>query len=142
MTEGQFIEITSRMEKYYEKELNQEQRRFWFENLKNMPVENYRKISYELMKNCKYLPRYADVQEIIKNTKFDERNIQKEKVYEKCNICGGTGLIKFYQKQQNGDEIINFEYLARCSCRNSQNYDWKDKEGNYIIPDARELNLI
>ena len=141
MTEMEFVEATGRIEKYYEKEFNEFQRKFWFDNLKNIPIENYKKIVDEILRNCKYFPKFADVKEIIKNTKF-ERQENKEKIHVKCELCGSTGLIKYYTAVKNGDKELKYEYLARCICQNKENYDWKDKEGNPIFPEAVELNLI
>lgn len=142
MTEMEFVEVTGRIEKYYEKEFNEFQRKFWFDNLKNIPIQNYKKIVDEILRNCKYFPKFADVKEIIKNTKFDLSNVQKEHIHVKCDICKGTGIIKYYEQVQNGNQVINYEYVARCVCQNKENYNWKNKDGEYIIPDATELNLI
>jgi len=142
LTQAEFVEATTRMEQYYEKELNIEQRKFWYENLKNLPVENYRKITYELMKNCKFFPKFADIQEIRKNTQFSSKKTEKEKIHEKCEICGGAGIIQYYKSIKNGEKDLKYLYVAKCKCRNRENYDWRDKEGNSIIQDAVELNLI
>ena len=142
MTEMEFVETTARIEKYYEKEFNEFQRKFWFDNLRHMPIQNYRKVVDEIMRNCKYFPKFADAQEIIKNTKFDLSIVEKELVYEECKICKGTGIIKYFKEVQNGEQNLKYEYVARCICKNKENFDWKDKEGNFIIPEAVELNLI
>lgn len=138
MTELEFVEATARIENYYEKELNLEQRKFWYEQLKNMPLENYKKIIVEILKTCKYLPKYADIQEIMKNTQYSIRAEEKPKIYVPCKICGNSGLIRFY-KEWDGKK---YEFHARCTCENAKNYEWRNKKGEYVIPTAVELNLI
>ena len=52
MTNGEFIEATSRLEKYYEKEFSIEQQRIMFEELREVSVEKYKKaITYCIRNN-------------------------------------------------------------------------------------------
>ncbi len=58
---NEFIETTSRLEQYFDKEYSNEQRQIMYEELKNMPVEKYKELVDECLKKCKYLPKLADI---------------------------------------------------------------------------------
>lgn len=117
MERAEFIEITAEMEKFYEKEYNNEQRKYIFETFKNLPKERYRQIVNIVFRTCKFMPKLADLIEI-------EQNIPKEKKEEKekteCKLCNGTGFITYKKLIPNGDEKLEYQYVARCSCANAE----------------------
>lgn len=138
MTIAEFIEVTSRLEKYFEKELNTIQSEEWFEALQDLSKEKYQKIIQQAFKTCKYFPKLADIIEIKRNIKFVSEAEVEEKIHVPCKICGSVGLIRYYQEKDG----YKYEYLARCKCENAKNYEWKDKDGNYLLPSAVALNLV
>ena len=132
MTQAEFIEITSEIEKFYEKEFTDEQRKIWFDELKNLTKERYRQISRECYKNLKFMPKLADIVElngsIGKNTLSNFNNHQK---IEDCNKCNGVGIV-FYTRMLEGHP---YEYGARCDCQNA--IQWSK-----AIPSIQEVGII
>lgn len=61
MEVAEFIEETSRIEKFFEKELTKFQRDEWYNELKQMPVNRYRQIVNASFKKCKFMPKLADI---------------------------------------------------------------------------------
>ena len=57
MNATEFTQETNRLENMFEKELNSYQRQEWFQNFKNMPVENYRIVITNAIKQCRYMPK-------------------------------------------------------------------------------------
>ena len=58
---NEFIEVTNRIEQYFDKEYSNEQRQIMYEELKNMSKEKYKIAVNECIKKCKYLPKLADI---------------------------------------------------------------------------------
>jgi len=109
---SEFVEITSEIEKFYDKELTLGQRNIWFEELKNINKERYRQISREIYKTQKFMPKLADIIEINKNlpslTSSDDGKICE------CKRCNSTGII-IYKKIVDG---YTYDFGARCNCKN------------------------
>ena len=113
----EFTIETSKMERFYGKELSEEQQKIWFENLKKISVERYRYIIGALYRKNKYFPSLADIIQL-----NDELGMkQKETKYkeEKCDICSSRGVIR-YIKKING---IDYDYYCKCHCLNANKYD-------------------
>lgn len=128
MTQSEFIEVTSEIEKFYEKELTTEQRRVWFEELKNINKEKYRQISKKIYITSKFFPKLTDIIEINKTLPTTLKD--DGKIYE-CSRCNRTGII-IYKKIFDSRE---YEYAARCNCLNGQK---KSKS----IPSIDEVGII
>ena len=86
MTSGEFIEATDELEKYYKKELTVEERRIWFEELKNINVIRYKAILKEIFRQKTFMPKLADIININK-TLYIETKQEEIKTVE-CDICG------------------------------------------------------
>lgn len=133
MTEAEFIKTTTEIEKYYQEEYNAEQRKYIYDTFKELPKERYAQIVQRAIKNCKYLPKIANLLEM-------QQLLPKEKEQEKpkveCKACNGTGFV-FYIKNIPiyGDRTMPYQYVARCLCENGKNQ-------SQAIPDVREIGLL
>ena len=67
MTSGEFIEATSRLEKYFERNYTTEQLQIMYEELKNLSIDRYKQIIARCIRNYKLLPRIAHILEIVNN---------------------------------------------------------------------------
>lgn len=129
MTLSEFIEITSEIEKFYDKDLTTEQSKIWFEELKNISKERYRQISKEIYRTSKFMPKLADIIEA-NNKLVIETKKQDNTVYE-CKKCNSTGMI-IYKKEVEGRL---YDYCARCDCANGQQVSRR-------IPTLQELGIV
>ena len=109
----EFMEETKKLERFYSKELTEEQKKIWFENLKKLTLQRYQYIIGVIYRKNKYFPTLADILQINDETGMKKQE-QKYK-QEKCDICSGRGVIR-YIKKING---IDYEYVCRCNCGNS-----------------------
>ena len=57
----EFMEETKKLENFYGKELTEEQKTIWFENLNKISLERYRCIIGALYRKNKYFPSLADI---------------------------------------------------------------------------------
>ena len=131
MNKAEFIEITSKIEKFYMKEYNQEQSRQIYKEFKNETKERYSQIQQEVIKTCKFMPTLADFIEA-KNRVFIQRK-SKEKLKEKCKLCDGTGMIPY--KKYDPNLGYEYQYVARCVCQNAEGI-------SKLIPEAKEVGII
>ena len=125
---SEFIEASARLEKYYDKEYNTEQRQIMYEELREWNIEKYRKAISIAIRNCKFLPKLADIIQASSEIRVVEHEDSTQSV--ECSKCGGTGFIR-YQKQIYG---IPYDYVCRCTCLNGQ-------KQNHIIPTYQEVGL-
>lgn len=147
MQTSEFIEETSKIEKFYEKELDDFQRTIWFQQLKNLSVQRYRQIIKQVFNKCKFMPKLADIVSI--NEELPYSTI-KENLVEKveCDKCNGLGLI-FYKKYiDNGGKRLEYEYVARCDCQNGLHHAYdgtkindKEHRSKYYIASAQQIGL-
>lgn len=125
---NEFINATSRIEQYFDKEYSNEQRQIMFEELRKMPIEKYRQAIANCIRTCKYMPKLSDILDIAENIVLQ----QPQKQYENCKICENKGVVKYTKiLQPNGYE---YEYVCRCICKNGNNYNTK-------IPTFEELGI-
>lgn len=138
---SEFIAATSRIETYYGKEYNKEQRTIMFDELSKLDIERYRSILSIVLKKCKYLPKLADIIEIDNEIPHE----RKEEIQEKkdCKKCKNTGYIIYTKKIKNGDKVFLNQYAAICSCGNAKAYKgWETQvKSNYYIPIAQEIGM-
>ena len=85
MTNTEFVEETNNLEKFFDKELKDFERVIWFKELKNIDVARYRQVIKEAYRQCKFMPKLADIIKI--NNELPKAKIQKEERTEKCDIC-------------------------------------------------------
>ena len=106
----EFIEATSRMEDAFNRYYTTDQKKVMYEELRDIPIERYKKVMTKIIRENKYLPQTAEILE--KN-----REIRFEKVEEEvvdCKFCKGVGLLT-YKKEFEG---LMYTYACRCSCQN------------------------
>lgn len=125
---NEFIEASNRMERYYDKEYTSEQRQIMYEELKDWNIEKYRKAISIAIRNCKFLPKLADI--IQASAEIRDIQSRAEDKGIKCNKCNGTGFIEF-KKQVYG---MTYNFACRCSCLNGQRQ-------NHTIPTYQEIGL-
>lgn len=143
MTNGEFIEATSRLEKYYEKEFSIEQQKIMFEELKEMPVEKYKKAITYCIRNSKFLPKIADILNAMNEAKV---TVAKEITRIECKNCKGIGYIPYYRQIENGGKKITYQYFAVCECGNEKRYDGRvisdtEHRSKFYIPLISEIGL-
>lgn len=136
MTEVEFVKATNRLEQYYDKEYTIDQRKIMFEMLKEMSIEKYNRAINYCIRNCKYMPKIADLTNADTNTVRVENN---EKInFVKCNKCNGEGFVKYFKNVKDGNRTLKYEYVALCTCENAK----KQKEINkYNLPTLAEVGL-
>ena len=125
---SEFIEASTRLEKYYDKEYTTEQRQIMYEELKDWNIEKYRKAISIAIRNCKFLPKLADI--IQASTEIRDFQSRAEDKGVECNKCNGTGFIE-YQKQAYG---MLYNFACRCTCSNGQKL-------SHEIPTYQEIGL-
>lgn len=141
---SEFIEATSRLETYYDKDYTNEQRQIMFEELQEMDIDRYKKLVSVVIRKNKFLPKVADIFEADKEEPYSQKQEEKEKI--DCNKCKGLGVIVYKKKISNGLKMLEYEYAAICDCENEKIYKgWEisDKEhrSNFFTPTVNELGL-
>lgn len=143
---SEFIEATSRIEQYYDKEYSNEQRQIMFDELKNLDIERYKKLVSVVLHNCKFLPKLSDFFAAEKETPYGQglnENIEKID----CNKCNGTGYIVYIKLENDGERKIPYSFGALCTCGNAKQYKgWEVKDKRYMsdfyTPTIEELGLM
>lgn len=136
MNNAEFIQATSRLEHYFDKEYKTEQLKIMFDFLKEWNIERYKKAINYCIRNNKYLPKIAD----LTNANTDSMQVgNKEAIdFVKCNKCNGEGFINYWKTDNNGGNSIQYEYLAFCTCENAN----KQRTINgYDLPTLAEIGL-
>ena len=136
MTNAEFIQATTRLENYYDKEYTTEQLKIMFDFLRGWTVEKYMKAINFCLKNNKFLPKIAD----LTNAEIDNNQVQnKEKIdFVKCDKCNGEGFIKYWKTIQNGGKPIQYEYIALCT---GDNADKQRSINGHKLPTLAEVGL-
>ena len=136
MTNTEFVQATSRLEKYFDKEYKQEQLKEMYYMLKDWSIEKYIKAVTYCIRNCKYLPKLADL------TNADVTSVKtqssKDIDYVKCNKCNGEGFIRYFRQKNDGNRVLKYEYIALCICQNAE----KQRQINkYNLSTLAEIGL-
>lgn len=144
MTNGEFVEITSKLENYYGKEYSKEQRKIMFSELSNLDIDRYRKLVSVVLRKCKFLPKIVDFIEANKETPYSQQETELEKV--ECKKCNSTGYIVYTKLLSDGDKKIPHQYAAVCNCGNAKQYKgWEVTDNRYksefYTPMIGELGL-
>ena len=124
----EFDEETRKLEKFYDKEIPEEQRKIWYEEFKGISITRYKYLISQVYRKCKFMPKLADMIEINKKTGVIQKK-EDETVY--CPKCNGIGLI-LYKKKFN-DNI--YDMVCRCDCINGMKIC---KE----IPTIQEISIM
>ena len=101
---GEFIEATSRLEQYYDKEYTNEQRQIMFDELKDLEITRYRRLISAVIRKNKFLPKVSDIIEANIEEPYGTKNEDKEII--QCNKCNSTGYILYTKKVKNGDKFL------------------------------------
>ena len=143
MTNGEFIEATSRLEKYYEKEFSIEQQRIMFDELREVSVEKYKKAITYCIRNNKFIPKVSDILNAINEVKTI---VAKETTRIECKKCKGVGYVPYYKKIDNGGKEIIYQFFAVCDCGNEKRYDGTtisdiEHKSKFYVPLMNEIGL-
>ena len=86
-------------------------------------INRYEQIVVETFKQCKFMPKLADIIEIDNNLPY---NVNANKNIEKveCKICNSNGVVKYFKKVIDGDRELVYEYYARCNCQNGKEFEY------------------
>ena len=132
----EFINGLDRLQKYYDKEYTEEQRKIMYDRLKQLSNKEYVRAINIVLDTCKYLPKVAD----IKNALIQPNNTvtNKEEIsFIKCEKCS-NGFIKYFKDIKDGERILKYDFIALCTCENGR----KQKEINgYKLPFITEIGL-
>lgn len=144
MTQSEFIEATSRVETYFDKEYTTGQSQEMFKELKDISVERYRQLVSAVMRKCKFLPKIADFVEANIQEPFSAKRDDLQKI--DCKKCNGTGYLVYTKVMKDGDREFKNQYASVCDCGNARRYEgWKvtDKRyrSNYYTPLVQELGI-
>lgn len=144
MTIDEFTKATTEIENYYQKEITDEQKKIWFNEIKNIDIKRFKYIISQVYRTCKFLPKLADIIEI--NTNLGHSQVKKEETSKKCDKCKDTGYIIYQKKIKDGEKELINEYMAVCSCGKQKQYKgWEFPDEryrtNYYTPLAVELGL-
>lgn len=122
LTKDEFLNSTINLQELYNKKLNETQLEFWYDELKFYEIDKYKRVIGEFAKSQKTFPALSEVLNKIKG--IQEQTVVKPIEIErvKCNVCHGSGLVK-YVKKENG---IDYEYLCKCFCDNAKQSSVKD----------------
>ena len=136
MTNEEFIQATSRLEGYFDKEYKTEQLKEMFIAVKGWTIEKYTKAVNYCIRNNKYLPKITDL------TNADTATVQTQSTkvieYSKCKKCNGEGFIKYFKEKIDGNRTLKYEYIALCTCQNAE----KQRQINkYNLPRLAEIGL-
>ena len=132
MTIQEFQTETQRLEKFYEKTLDEAQLEIYYNGLRNVPVAKYKEMISSSFRIFKYFPKLSELVDLSNKMKGNYTQTKPQEIKVKCKYCLGSGLIRYY-KNIDG---IKYDFLAKCVCRNAENYS------NFDLPSARELHLL
>lgn len=127
----EFDEETRKLEKFYDKDIPDEQRKIWYEEFKGINITRYKYLISQVYRKCKFMPKLADMIETNKSIGYmQEKEQEQKKEITKCNKCKGTGFI-FYKKQEGN---LWYDYVCRCNCVNGYQI-------NKAIPTEQQLGI-
>lgn len=140
----EFDEEVSKLERFYQKKVTDEQRRIWFTELRNLDISRFKYIISQVYRTSKFLPKLADILEINANLGYSQ--VKQEENKNKCKRCNGTGYITYKKTTKNGANDMLYEFGAICSCRMKPRYEgWKITDeryrSNFYTPFAEEVGI-
>ena len=136
MNNAEFVQITAKLENYFGKDYTPEQQKIMFDILREWSIEKYKRAVNYAIRNCKYLPKIAD----LKNVDMETAKVKnQEKIkFVKCDKCNGEGFIKYFKKIKDGNSTLEYEYIALCTCGNA---DKQKRINGYNLPTLAEIGL-
>ena len=142
----EFMETIKQVERFYSKEIPEEQKQVMYKELKNMELVRFKYIIAQHYRTSPYLPKLPDILEI--NKKLGYSQIKKDKEVKKCEKCKGTGYVLYKKIIDNGKggKMIN-TYAAICTCRQKRKYEGRkiaDEEhrSDFYTPYVEEIKII
>lgn len=144
MTHSEFVEATSRLETYFDKDYTTGQRQEMFKELKDMNIERYRQLVSAVMRKCKFLPKIADFVEANIQEPFSVKRDDLQKI--DCKKCNSTGYLIYTKVIKDGNRGFKNQYASVCGCGNAKKYEgWKVTDKRYrsdcYTPLAQELGI-
>ena len=130
----EFTNTINELQKFYDKKMNQEELKIWFDNFKAMDLKRFKYLIGQIYRTNKFMPKLADLIELNKNIGYDRKVFEEQiKNLKHCEKCKDTGYI-IYQKKIY-DSL--YDYVAVCSCGRQKQY----KSDKYYVPLATELGI-
>ena len=71
---SEFMQVTDRLEKFYNKELEQYEKDIWFQELKTIPIKRYEQVIKKAYTECKFMPKLADIVSINREMPYNTNN--------------------------------------------------------------------
>ena len=144
MNRSEFVEATSRIEQYYDKEYTTQQLQIMFEELSALPVERYRQLISAVIRKSKYLPKVADIMDANIEVPYTNKEADKEVI--ECKKCNNTGYIVYTKIVKDGGKDMKYQYASICSCGNKKKYEgWEVTDpkarSEFYTPLAVELRI-
>lgn len=139
----EFMNTVKQMENFYGKEMSDEQKKIWFQNLKSMNINRFKYVVANLYKTSKFIPKLADIFELNSTLGSIEKNVE---IKADCKKCNNTGYIIYKQVIKDGDKSITYDYGAICDCGRKKQYKgWEISDekhrSKYYTPLLVELGL-
>lgn len=142
----EFVEETSKIEKYYGKELDEFQRKVWFQELKTIDIKRYRQITREIYRQCKFMPKLSDILDIQNELPYAQK--QKNISYVECQKCNSRGFKLYTKRIKNGNQDLEYTYVARCDCVNGQEFAYDGTKvidtqhrSKFYVPTIQQINV-
>ena len=143
---AEFVEETSQIEQFFEKELTDFQRENWYQELKYIDIERYRQIVKQVFRKCKFMPKLADIITIQEELPYQQNKKARQKT--DCEKCKGEGFILYQKIINDGNRKIEYTYVARCTCQNAEDFKYNGTKINdikhrskYYIPSVEEIGI-
>lgn len=137
----EFMQETDKLEKFYNKELEQYEKDIWFQELKTISIKRYQQVIKKAYTECKFMPKLADIVSINKELPYNTNNNNINTKIE-CNICKGLGVVEYLKKIEDRE----YKYFAKCKCQNAQNFNYdgtkisdNKHKSLYYIPSISEV---
>lgn len=140
----EFLNEVAGIERFYQKEITEEQKQIWFKELRNLDIKRFKYIVAQVYRTSKFVPKLADILDI--NTSLGYSQAKQESNKFKCEKCNGTGYLLYKKIIKNGGEKLENEYGSICTCRQKAKYEgWKITDeryrSNYYTPYMEEVRL-
>lgn len=126
----EFDDELNKLGRFYQKEITDEQRQIWYNELRNLDITRFKYIIAQVYRTSKFLPKLADILEI--NASLGYSQLKQEQNQNKCKRCNGTGYLIYKKQIDNGTGKMVNDYGAICSCRQKRRYEgWKITDERY-----------
>lgn len=89
MNQAEFMQETQNLCNLYGKGLNNTQAEFWYKNLQQFDIHTYQRAIVEYVRKNKYMPKIADLLEIMKRIKKEPKKEEKRRKDPMCQMPKG-----------------------------------------------------